>query len=108
LGWRIDSRAAGGYVVGTGSICARGTYHIVQHVPIAPLPQWLIEALAPPPLPQPTAIALDLPRLSTMRANAYVAKVTAGVVQAEPGTRHDTVDRARSSSSMAVWPREPT
>lgn len=101
LGWRIDSRAAGGYVVGPGSISAHGTYRVDHHAPVAPLPLWLVEAFTPPPRPQPIRIALDL-RSSTLRTNAYVATVAEGVARAQPGTRHITLLKAANSLGRLV------
>ena len=62
LGWLIDTRAHGGYVVGPGSYArlpdGTGPYEVVRDVPPAPLPGWLAEALAP--APPPSASAADL------------------------------------------------
>ena len=51
LGWGIDTRAHGGYVVAPGSKRRDGTYRITDHQPPAPLPDWLAERLAPAQLP---------------------------------------------------------
>ncbi|PKW14160.1 bifunctional DNA primase/polymerase [Saccharopolyspora spinosa] len=51
LGWGIDTRAHGGYVVGPGSIRRDGRYTITHDRPLLPLPAWLCERLAPAPLP---------------------------------------------------------
>lgn len=58
LGWGIDTRGWGGYVVAPGSIRRDGTYTITHDQPPAPLPAWLIDRLRPAPLPpqQPTAV----------------------------------------------------
>lgn len=62
LGWLIDTRASGGYVVGPGSYVRQrdgtGLYEVIMDVPPAPLPAWLAEALAPAPPP-----SADLPEL---------------------------------------------
>ncbi|MEY8042622.1 bifunctional DNA primase/polymerase [Saccharopolyspora cebuensis] len=93
LGWRVDTRGAGGYVVAAGSVRPEGSYLVRNHASIAPLPEWLIEALTPPPPPVP--VALDLP---TGRASAYVAAAVAGetgaVTRATTGSRHTTLLRA--------------
>ncbi|NYH77166.1 hypothetical protein FHR84_000480 [Actinopolyspora biskrensis] len=93
LGWRIDTRGAGGYIVAAGSVLPEGSYRMTNPAPIAPLPGWLVEALRPPPPPEP--VELNLP---TTRAGAYVAAIVDGeagaVTQANPGQRHDTLLRA--------------
>jgi len=52
LGWKIDTRADGGYIVAPGSIVAGQPYATVLDVDPVPLPAWLVDRLkAPPPLP---------------------------------------------------------
>jgi len=43
----IDTRGAGGYVVGPGSVCRAGYYRIVDRCPVADLPEWIISAVTP-------------------------------------------------------------
>jgi hypothetical protein len=68
LGWLIDTRAGGGYVVGPGSHVTaddgHGTYRILHAPPVAPLPGWLAGLLRPKPLPaqQPVAVTLTADR----------------------------------------------
>jgi Bifunctional DNA primase/polymerase, N-terminal len=62
LGWRIDTRAHGGYVVSPGSSTPTGTYAITEDRPLTPLPAWLTQALAVRPpaavsAPAQTAVA---------------------------------------------------
>jgi hypothetical protein len=47
LGRHVDTRGIGGYVVGPGSVCRAGYYRIIYRTPVAELPQWVIQALAP-------------------------------------------------------------
>ncbi|OLM03007.1 hypothetical protein Ae406Ps2_3007c [Pseudonocardia sp. Ae406_Ps2] len=51
LGWKIDTRAHGGYVVAAGSHVPTGTYRTVGAVEPVELPDWLAARLAPPPPP---------------------------------------------------------
>ncbi|MGW9479169.1 bifunctional DNA primase/polymerase [Saccharomonospora azurea] len=51
LGWKIDTRAWGGYVVAPGSRTAAGVYEFVYDGPVAPLPDWLVQRLVPAPPP---------------------------------------------------------
>jgi hypothetical protein len=43
LGWHIDTRGTGGYVVGPGSVSSGGFNVVVDRAPIAPLPTWITE-----------------------------------------------------------------
>ncbi|GAA4212540.1 bifunctional DNA primase/polymerase [Microbispora amethystogenes] len=74
LGWLIDTRAAGGYVVGPGSFVdlpdGTGTYEVVYNAPPAPLPPWLAERLIPAPLPPQRPVTVPL--VSTDRRGSYL------------------------------------
>jgi len=76
LGWRIDVRAHGGFIVGPGSIRPEGRYEVTRPGPAAPLPPWLAEQLqrlATPPATTRTATApLGLP---AGRAGAYLTAI---------------------------------
>ena len=45
LGWKIDTRGHGGFVVATGSLRRDGRYRITRNHEIAPLLAWLTPAL---------------------------------------------------------------
>lgn len=45
LGWLIDTRGRGGYVVGPGSTVGGSTYRTVAATPPAPLPAWIARTL---------------------------------------------------------------
>lgn len=53
LGWRVDTRAHGGYIVAPDSVVDGHPYTVVVDRDPAPLPAWLVERLAPAPLPPP-------------------------------------------------------
>lgn len=95
LGWRVDIRAAGGYVVAAGSHRQDVGYQVVRHRPVAALPEWLRSAMTPAPrLPEsPCSSAPEL--LPRRRASAYVRAIVDGesqaVAEAQTGTRHDTL-----------------
>ncbi|MGH3342283.1 MAG: bifunctional DNA primase/polymerase [Carbonactinosporaceae bacterium] len=81
LGWLIDTRAHGGYVLAAGSIVAGRPYAVERDRPTAPLPAWLFQRLArPAPPPQvPTAIASGTGRRAaylTAAINREVEHVT--------------------------------
>ncbi len=61
LGWKVDTRAHGGYVVAAGSTVASRLYGLVLDVDPAPLPGWLVGLLAPAPRPARRTTAVSLP-----------------------------------------------
>lgn len=101
LGWRVDTRGAGGYIVAAGSVLANGSYRARNRAAIAPLPQWLVDALTP--LPPPERIELTLP---AGRASAYLAAIVQGesdaVARANTGQRHSTLLRAAARLGRLV------
>ncbi|MEQ4209900.1 bifunctional DNA primase/polymerase [Actinopolymorpha sp. B9G3] len=60
LGWKIDTRAHGGYVAAPGTRLPNGPYVVVRDVDPAPLPGWLAERLTPRPLPPQRPIHIQL------------------------------------------------
>ncbi|GAA3357891.1 bifunctional DNA primase/polymerase [Saccharopolyspora gregorii] len=95
LGWHVDTRGEGGFVVATGSIRPEGSYRVQRDEPIAPLPRWLHGALAPAArshAPAPVRPA----RMSRYVAAALTAECEA-VAAAIPGTRHTTLLHAAIS-----------
>lgn len=103
LGWRIDTRGHGGYVLAAGSRGPAGQlYRAVNDHPVADLPAWLTRALTPSSPPQsrdtrdaamPSHIVGHAPR-----SQAYLRAVIDGerhaVTTAEIGQRHSTLLRA--------------
>lgn len=102
VGWRIDTRAHGGYVVAAGSQRSEGKYRLIHNRPVAELPDWLAEALAPAPTPEPGPPM----RLSRRRASAYVRAIVDNeahdVAAAQTGTRHDTLLKAARTLGRLV------
>jgi hypothetical protein len=96
LGYCVDTRGIGGFVVGAGSVRAEGRYKVAHPGPVAPLPDWLVRALTPPPVvPRQRQGSA---RVSPGRGGAYARVVltdqTARVAHAGaagPGTRHRTL-----------------
>ena len=89
LGWKIDTRAHGGAVVAAGSIVNGRVYEITRDLPVAPLPGWLADLLAPKPLPPQRPLKLDLP---TDRRGKYlraaIDRQLAEITAAAKGTRN--------------------
>jgi hypothetical protein len=53
LGWKIDTRAFGGYVVAPGSVVDGRPYTTVLDLDPMPLPGWLVDRLKAPPVTLP-------------------------------------------------------
>ncbi|GAA0538769.1 bifunctional DNA primase/polymerase [Saccharopolyspora thermophila] len=81
LGWGIDTRAHGGYVIAPGSLRNGHRYTITDDRPPAPLPGWLVERLRPAELPpqQPVTITTGQGR----RARYLDAAIRAEVQRVE-------------------------
>lgn len=101
LGWKIDTRCHGGYVVGAGSHRPEGLYHVTNSGPVADLPGWLLEALTPPPVAEH-----DPMRLPVVQAGAYVRAIVEGeatdVANAQIGTRHHSLLKAARTLGRLV------
>ncbi|MEV2276171.1 bifunctional DNA primase/polymerase [Nocardiopsis sp. NPDC049922] len=110
LGWLIDTRAHGGYVVGPGSVVdepdGTGGYEALNREAPAPLPEWIWRLLRrPDPRSEPTTPSAPAPgpprqeRPTTGREDrrraAYVRAAVTGelarVRQATPGTRNQNL-----------------
>ncbi|GAA2631047.1 bifunctional DNA primase/polymerase [Actinomadura fulvescens] len=96
LGWKIDTRGDGGYVVGPGSFVdladGAGAYEVIHTPDPAPLPGWLAERLRPAPLPEQRPVVVNL---ATGRRGAYLdAAITASlnaIAAAPQGRRNATL-----------------
>jgi hypothetical protein len=86
LGWRIDTRAAGGYVVAAGSaLRLRGRvvrYRVTDSSPVAALPGWLCRALTPVAAPHPVPAPDPVPAGSVRATSVPAGSVPAGSVPA--------------------------
>jgi Bifunctional DNA primase/polymerase, N-terminal len=90
LGWKVDTRAAGGYVVGADSIVAERPYTAVHDTAPASLPTWLTELLRPVPLPPQKPVTVPLKahdRRSAYLQTAVIAELER--VTASPPDGHN-------------------
>ncbi|MCE3554446.1 bifunctional DNA primase/polymerase [Pseudonocardia sp. RS11V-5] len=112
LGWLIDIRAAGGYVVGAGSIVRDRRYRSNHADSVVSLPAWITNRLrddttprsAPAPTQQDFTPLLDV----VGRRSRYAATALRGeldnVLAAHPGShqRNDTLNRAAFALGQLV------
>jgi hypothetical protein len=87
LGWKVDTRGHGGYVVAPGSVTPDGVYRLTDDSDPAELPGWLVQRLRPRPPAAPTAApeigATTLPRYVTAAVEGEKQRVAAA-----PGGAH--------------------
>ncbi len=110
LGWKIDTRAHGGYIVGAGSTVDGQTYEVVREVPPAPLPAWLTRLLTPAPLPPQGP--LTVPLQADGRHGAYLKAAVDGeirrVTEALVGNRNNALYQASVALGQLVAGQELT
>jgi GNAT superfamily N-acetyltransferase len=95
LGWHIDTRAHGGYVVAAGSRVDGRRYRVVDEAAPVELPAWLAALLAPPePEPAPAEIAVRPARRRRGYARAALAGEIQRVLDAPEGQRNAALNRA--------------
>jgi hypothetical protein len=89
LGWLVDTRAHGGYVVAAGSTAHGRRYTVALDVDPAPLPDWLgqLIAPAPPPARQAVTVTLDVDRRGRYVA-AAIHRQVAHLTSALEGRRN--------------------
>jgi hypothetical protein len=100
IGWLVDTRATGGYVVAAGSTVAGRPYTVADDRPPAPLPDWLLTRLTTPvPAPASTPPAVE-------RVSAYLRAAVAGevahVAAATEGSRNRTLFTAAAVLGQLV------
>lgn len=99
LGWLIDTRAAGGYVVAAESTVAGRRYEVVADATPATLPDWLAATLADPE-PRP-ASARGITRPAGYAAAALRQEI-AGVLDAQSGGRNHRLNAAAFALGQLV------
>lgn len=99
LGWKVDTRAVGGYVVGAGSTVNGRAYTLVHDAPAAPLPHWLTELLRPAPLPPQRPVTVPL---ATDRHGAYLRRAVTSELARVTGSPPDGHNNALYLASVAL------
>jgi hypothetical protein len=106
LGWKIDTRAHGGYVVAAGSALtspASGSYAVLRDREPALLPPWMFQHLAGPPLPpqRPMPVPVEDVRVSTY-LRAALDHEAARVLAAPQGRRNHALYTAAVALGQLV------
>ncbi|SEK32083.1 bifunctional DNA primase/polymerase [Nonomuraea pusilla] len=110
LGWLIDTRASGGYVVAPGSYVdlpdGTGTYDAIHTTEPAPLPSWLAERLTQSNYDrQPVHVSDVLAALGNQSAGYATTALRnelQQVLDARPGTRNHTLNAAAFALGQLV------
>ncbi|NRQ32992.1 bifunctional DNA primase/polymerase [Nonomuraea sp. NN258] len=110
LGWLIDTRACGGYVVGPGSFVdlpdGTGSYEMIHTADPAPLPSWLAERLTRSDHDhQPVRVSDVLAALGNQSkgyATTALRNELQHVLDARPGTRNHTLNAAAFALGQLV------
>lgn len=105
LGWKVDTRAGGGYVVAAGSIVGGQAYSAIHDAPAAQLPDWLATLLAP--ARKPAAVTdgggwLARVQRASAYAEAAVTNEVSTVRAAREGGRNATLLRAARALGRLV------
>lgn len=94
IGWKIDTRAHGGYIIAAPSPVPPHGYHLIDDREPAELPTWLHQALTP----QPSAGHSAPPVPATTNPHGYIAAALQGechrVRSAPPGAHNAALNRA--------------
>jgi hypothetical protein len=103
LGWLIDTRAKGGFVVAAGSTVARRPYEVICECDPEPLPAWLSERLAEEPAPPRTTAIGPRPSTSSAYATAALAAELNRVLESVPDeNRNHNLNKAAFSLGQLV------
>ncbi|MEV8065292.1 bifunctional DNA primase/polymerase [Streptomyces sp. NPDC085995] len=100
VGWKVDVRACGGYVVAPPSTHHGSPYAWLtdpRNASPVPLPSWLAEAVAPRPAPARPVAMPAVVKNSTGYVAAALHNEIQRVLDAHPGTRNDALVRASFS-----------
>jgi len=99
LGWKVDTRAAGGYVVGPGSTVDGHSYTVTHDAPTAALPAWLADLLRPAPLPPQRPVVVPL---ATDKRGAWLRGAVTDELKRVTGSAPDKHNTALYLASVAL------
>jgi bifunctional DNA primase/polymerase-like protein len=101
LGWKVDTRAHGGYVVAAGSVVAGRTYWALDDRDPIPLPVWLAERLAPADIAAALGLGRDLVKQTCRRV------VDDRQLTVQPGGSYYPATRDSSTGGLELSPVSP-
>ena len=99
LGWLIDTRAYGGYVLAAGSVVDGRPYVVERDRPPAPLPAWLFQRLSRPAPPPPAPVSI---KAGTGRRAAYLNAAINREVERVTGTSEGGRNAALYTAAIAL------
>lgn len=105
LGWKIDTRARGGYVVAPGSQVSSGAYELIIDREVAELPGWLHHALTPDPPPAHSAAPVAAATSTSSYTLAALRGEAERVRSAPPGQHNAVLCRAAYALGQLVGAR---
>ncbi|MDI5971870.1 bifunctional DNA primase/polymerase [Streptomyces sp. SL13] len=100
LGWKVDTRGWGGYVVAAGSTVNDQSYEVIHDAPPLPLPAWLGDLLAAPPAPAPRPLADLASRIR--HTDAYATAALRGELEKVHAAREGGRNRAVYFAAYAL------
>jgi hypothetical protein len=102
LGWLIDTRAGGGYVVAAGSVVGATPYALTYDTGVAELPGWLAERLQRAPLPpqRPVTVPLAADRRGSFLRAAITGELER--ITGAPDHHNDALYRASVALGQLV------
>lgn len=102
LGWLIDTRARGGYVVAPPSLAGGRPYEVTDTAEVAELPAWITDRLAASPTPPPPGTVRRItPRLAD-NTPRYVAAAVNGEVRKVRGLGEGGRNHGLFCSALAL------
>jgi hypothetical protein len=102
LGWLIDTRPWGAYVVAPGTVTTAGTYAYLYDGPIATLPGWLVERLTPAPMPAAPVLPIRPAHTRRARYLDVAIRAEAGKVADATTNRNATLFAAALALGQLV------
>jgi Bifunctional DNA primase/polymerase, N-terminal len=88
IGPQVDVRAAGGYVVGAGSVIGGNAYEVIYDEPVEPLPRWITMLVTPPERVENIRSPEFFATVGTPRSIAGLVRT---VTQARTGNRNNAL-----------------
>jgi Bifunctional DNA primase/polymerase, N-terminal len=105
LGWKVDTRAHGGYVVAAGSATSDGPYTVTEDTEPAELPEWLAKRLTPRPVAAITAPPVRASATLPSYVDAAVTGECERVAAAQPSNHTSVLFTASIALGQLVGAR---